>query len=182
MTQIIREYPSIDKYNDDATHNPTKMKPDACVICGSTEFVLNGFYPRKSEKRGKDTHIKNGELGVRRMKCKGKCAKSYSILPSIIPPLRWYLWCMQQLVLMLYIAGQSIHKIAKEAKVARSTVRRWVDWGKQKWCIFCNELMPSLTFLSEVNSFTDFYQRIFEKWDLSEVMCRLHHLGLVIPG
>ena len=182
MTQIICDYSSIDHYMDDAKNNPTKLYPESCINCGSTDFVLNGFYPRKSENRGKDIQIKNGTLEIRRCKCKGVCAGSYSILPSIIPPLRWYLWCMQQLVLMLCIAGVSIHQIAKQATVARSTVRRWISWGKCKWAMFCNELMLDLPYLSGITSCSQFYKRIFEKWKLSDVMCKLHHLGIVVPG
>ena len=185
MTQIIAEYSSIKDYMHDAKNNPSILQPDYCEDCGSRTFSLNGFYPRKSEGRGKDVDIKNGSLEIRRFRCSGpsrSCSKSYSILPSLIPPLRWYLWCLQQFVLALFIIGVSIHQIVQQIRASRSTITRWINWAKAKWERFCNELMVESTWLCKASRFAQFYRLLFERWTLSEVMCKLYGLGLAIPG
>ena len=178
--QIIKPYSSINDYISDATNNPEALYPERCECCGSTRFSLNGFYERKSEGRGKEVHVKNGELKIRRLKCKGMCGISYSILPSLIPRLRWYLWCMQQFIIMLLISGASIAAIVERTHISRSTITRWIRWFKEKWIIFCNELMPKNIFLSEVSHFIGFYSSVLKRWKLSQIMLKLHEIGLVI--
>ena len=179
---IVKQYPSINDYISDAKNNPEVLQPERCDICGCQTFYLNGFYDRKSESRGKEVKVKNGELKIRRLKCKGDtCGVSYSILPSLILPLRWYLWCMQQFIISLFISGVSIANIVACCPMSRSTITRWIRWAKDKWQLFCAELMPRHTWMSKLSHFTGFYSSLFKRWKLSQVMAQLHQLGLTIP-
>ena len=42
--------------------------------------------------------------------------------------MRWYDWALQQAVLILLLAGCSVHHCCNCTHRARSTVRRWRDW------------------------------------------------------
>lgn len=179
---MLIEYSSADEYIYDSINNPTLLYPSRCGDCGYLKFNCNGFYDRKSEDRGKDVDLKNGTLRIRRVKCKNKdCGKNYSILPSIIPPRRWYLWCMQQYVLALVLSGVSIKKVALQCAMARSTIRRWSNWFKSRWSEFCSELMAEYSDLCGTTSADQFYSILIERWKLHQVMHKLHQLGLAIP-
>ena len=182
MTQIIKEYFSINDYINDVKNNPSILMPGFCDVCGRQKFSLNGSYERKSQGRGKETQVGNGTLFIKRFKCSNnKCNTHYSILPSLIPPLRWYLCCMQQYIILLFFSGVSIKQIVAKSRASKSTIKRWLSWSKNKWSVFCNELMTEHPWLSGVSEAKLFYCSIFEKWDLSQVMCKLHDMGQLIP-
>lgn len=156
--------------------------PESCNACGCHKFYLNGSYERKSQGRGKETQVKNGTLFIKRLKCSNKsCDAHYSILPSLIPPLRWYLCCFQQYIIFLFFSGASIKKIVAESRASKSTIKRWLSWSKNKWSVFCSELMVAHPWLSGISEAKTFYCSIFEKWRLSQVMCKLHDMGQLIP-
>jgi hypothetical protein len=182
MVQIVKQYSSINDYISDTVNNPEVLYPDRCGNCGSQTFCLNGFYERKSEGRGKEVEVKNGELKIRRLKCSGdSCGTNYSILPSLVPPLRWYLWCMQQFIISLFLSGTSISKIVAHCAMSRSTITRWIRWAEDNWKLFCAELMPKHTWMSKLSHFTGFYSSLFKRWKLSQVMAQLHQMGLAVP-
>lgn len=156
--------------------------PKSCIACGCQKFYLNGSYERKSQDRGKKVHVKNGTLHIKRLKCSNsECGAHYSILPSLISLLRWYLCCAQQHIVALFYSGISIKQIVAESKASKSTIKRWLRWSINKWSVFCNELMAEHSWLSEISDAKTFYLSIFEKWDLSKVMCKLHDIGQLIP-
>jgi len=182
IAQILIEYSSVDDYIDHSINNPILLKPPRCDDCGCLKFNLNGFYDRKSENRGKEINLKNGTLRIRRFKCYNKdCGKNYSILPSLISPRRWYLWCMQQYVLKLALSGISIKQVALQSSVARSTISRWLAWFKARWSEFCNELMAEHSCCSGITCASQFYSILIERWRFHQVMHKLHQIGLVIP-
>src|SRR5687767_7978814 len=56
-------------------------------------------------------------------------AQPCSVLPSCLPPRRWYLFSVQQAVLVLLLSGVSLRRCADIVGTlwgpARSTMRRW---------------------------------------------------------
>ena len=90
-----------------------------------------------------------------RFKC-SQCKNHYSVLPSIIPLFRWYLWCMQQWVLTMILNGFSMQKAAESAGINRRTVSRWSSWLTDKFKMICNIMCESNTnfiqYQSEVSS------------------------------
>ncbi len=157
MTQIIKEYFSIDDYKEDVKNNPVALMPDSCQSCGGKRFYLNGAYNRKSQGRAKETDVGDEPISIKRFKCANKkCGEHYSILPSLLPPLRWYLWCAQQLIISLSLSGVSIKQIVKRSRIAKSTIKRWLSWSKNKWSVFCNALMAEHSWLSGISDIKDF--------------------------
>jgi transposase-like protein len=135
MAQIIKNYTSLEKYEQDVKYNPEGLKPSTCKECGCNNIWCNSFYERAVSGRCANRQ-KADPIAILRFKC-SRCKNHYSVLPSIIPLLRWYLWCMQQWVLSMVLNGYSMQKAAKEAEVNRKTVSRWYHWLKNKFKIFC---------------------------------------------
>ena len=133
MAQIIKNYTSLEKYEQDVEYNPEGLKPSTCKECGCNNIWCNSFYERAVSGRCANRQ-KADPIAILRFKC-SRCKNHYSVLPSIIPLLRWYLWCMQQWVLSMVLNGYSMQKAAKEAEVNRKTVSRWYHWLKNKFKI-----------------------------------------------
>ena len=181
MTIIVKEYSSLSQYAADVKNNTHALKPKSCALCGTKTLYLNGSYHRKSQGRGKDATPAGG-LSIQRFKCScSDCEATYSVLPSLLSPLRWYLWCMQEWVLSLFIDGRSIKAISHICHVGRSTVLRWINWSKSKWQCFCNELLVHEPQLSGVKRWFEFYLSLFRRRSLSHVMCHLQRLGVTVP-
>ena len=129
MAQIIKNYTSLKKYHQDVNNNPEELKPNNCS-CGCRHIWYNGLYQRSVSSRDKDKQKAN-PVSILRFKC-SQCKNHYSVLPSIIPLFRWYLWCMQQWVLTMILNGFSMQKAAESAGINRRTVSRWSSWLTDK--------------------------------------------------
>jgi hypothetical protein len=99
MAQIIKNCTSLKKYQQTVKNNPEDLKPTSCDICGCNHIWCNGLYKRSISGRDKE-RSKAEPVDILRFKC-SKCKNHYSVLPSLIPLLRWYLWCMQQWILSM---------------------------------------------------------------------------------
>ena len=178
MAQIIKKYTSLKKYQQDVSHNPEELKPTNCNACGCKHIWCNGFYERAISGRDKDKQ-KADPVGILRFKC-SECKNHYSVLPSIIPLFRWYLWCMQQWALSMVLNGFSMQKDAEAAGINRRTVSRWCCWLNDKFKIICNVLCQYNTNSIHYNSKEDFLS-LFHWHHLSHITELLHQEKLLVP-
>jgi hypothetical protein len=177
MAQIIKNYTSIKKYYQDVNHNPEELKPDNCS-CGCSDIWYNGLYKRAVSGRDKDKQQAN-PVSILRFKC-SQCKNHYSVLPSIIPLFRWYLWCMQQWVLSMILNGFSMKKAAESAGINRRTVSRWSSWLINKFKMICNIMCESDANFIQYQSEKDFLS-LFHLHDLSKIAELLHQEKLLVP-
>ena len=179
MTQLIKEYATIDQYNQDVKEYPDNLKPKECNNCGCHHFWFNGHYERAISGRDQNkNHFDN--VYIIRFKC-SRCHDHYSILPSIIPLLRWYLWCMQQWVILLVLNGYSFYKAARTARVDRRTVSRWYYWLEAKYKIIYHTMCHLNKTLSKHYRMKNFYLSLFAYHHLSKVSMYLHQYNLLVP-
>src|SRR5690606_8208561 len=117
-----------------------------------------------------------------RFKCsRHNCNQTFSILPGLLAPHRWYLWCIQQAILLAYISGMSLNAITRSYTPCRNTIKKWILRFVDRWEIFCNELLSFHVELGKASQFEWFYSYLFDRWLLSKVMTVLHSQGLTIP-
>jgi transposase-like protein len=174
MAQIIKSYTTLEKYQETVKHNPEELKPNNCDRCGCGHVWQNGLYERAIS--GRDRNKQKAEpVEILRFKC-SRCKNHYSVLPSIIPLLRWYLWCMQEWVLSMVVNGYSIQRVAKVAKIARRTVSRWYCWLNDKFKIICNTLCQS-----KINQYQGDFSSLLSCHDLSNIAEILHQEKILIP-
>lgn len=89
MTQIVKDFKTIEEYNHLVEYNPEDLKPQSCSTCGCQHIWINGTYERSISGRNKNKDSLE-TISILRLKC-SRCNSHYSILPSVIPLLRWYL-------------------------------------------------------------------------------------------
>ena len=177
MVQIIKTYISLKKYQEDVTHNPEGLKPSNCA-CGCRHIWCNGLYERAISGRDKGKQ-KADSVSILRFKC-SRCENHYSVLPSIIPLLRWYLWCMQQWVSSMVLNGFSMQKAAEAAGINRRTVSRWRCWLTDKFKIIYNILCQSNANNIRHQREKDF-SSLFQWHQLSHIAEILHQEDLLVP-
>jgi hypothetical protein len=91
--------------------NSKSYTPNCCPHCGKSTMWFHGYYSRKADRS------KMGELNpifIPRYFCP-YCQKTCSVLPECLPPRRWYLWCVQQLILKELILNKSLHSVSQSA-------------------------------------------------------------------
>ena len=99
--------------------------------------------------------------------------------PACIAPRRWYDWAMQQVVLLLLLAGGSLHQGCRQTGRARSTARRWQDWlhaRSAQFTFFLRSRLPELGRLPE----PDFWLQVIASMSLTDAMTQLDQ-DLVVP-
>jgi hypothetical protein len=86
---------------------------------------------------------------------------------------------MQQVVLLLLLAGVSLHQGGRETGRSRSTVRRWRDWlhaRSEQFTFFLRSRLPELGRLAA----PDFWHQVIASMSLADAMAWLDQ-DLVIP-
>ena len=106
MQRIVPSISTLAQHHHAMAQGAHEYRLRACPHCGLGKPWRHGCYQRKV-----DRHAQPG--GARRLAavcryfCRG-CRRTHSRLPLCIAPLRWYDWAVQQLVLMLLLAGASL--------------------------------------------------------------------------
>ena len=98
VRNIISGITTLTQYLDVLANDPQKLHPDFCPRCGFNSLTFHGSYDRKSDRQGNSGTTMN-PIPIMRYACLG-CAKTCSTLPECLAPKRWYLWWVQQAVLL----------------------------------------------------------------------------------
>lgn len=153
--------------------------PAACSHCGAAGLWCHGHYERKPDREP----IGNGSFNpipIYRFYCPG-CRRTCSVLPECICPYRWYLWAVQQAVLLKCLLGQSIYKIVGQVKPSRRTIKRWWQRLQERFTEHASclrALMPSLGYSQDISAF---WQAVLAKLRLSQAMLLLNNQQVVVP-
>ncbi len=179
MPRIVPAIGCLKKHLEIFRSTPEHYRPPSCPACGLAGLWCHGHYARKSAREG-------GELNpipIPRYLC-GKtqgCGKTCSLLPSGIAPRRWYLWAVQQAVLVALLAGNSIRTGAATCGRARRTVRRWWRWLQARHEQFAFYLRSRWPEWGRTEEWRPFWSRAIAECSLGELMAYLDGQGLIVP-
>ena len=134
---------------------------------------------RKSDRESSPGESLN-PIMIQRYYCPG-CKKTFSVLPECIPPLRWYLWEVQQTMLLLFTAGQSVYAIARKSRPSCKTIRRWLTCFQEQFLLHKDTLCACFGELSRTSGFFDFWNACLKKMTLGSAMRLCHIAGVIIP-
>ncbi len=132
MPRIVPDIPNLPQHLALMFSDPERYRPAACSACGLARPWSHGTYTRKSDRsltgEGPGNPIPIPRFICREPACRHTCPR----LPSCIPPRRWHLWEVQQIVLLLALTETSLsalaHHFAPRNGPARSKLRRWKAW------------------------------------------------------
>ena len=154
MVHIFADILSLVQYIDTLKREPEKLRLDHCLCCGKSNPWLHGGYFRESDRINPSSTSLNSVF-IQRYYCPS-CQKTCSVLPECIPPRRWYLWDMQQVIFLLYLSGLSAYAVAKITGPSLQTIKRWITrfieqfrWHKDALCTYFHTLGRSINMLSD---------------------------------
>jgi hypothetical protein len=87
---------------------------------------------------------------------------------------------MQQVVLLMVMAGVSLLQCCQQTGRARSTVRRWRDWLHERADSFAFFLRSRFPELGRVSDFTAFWRQVMNELTLAQAMAWLDQ-HLIVP-
>lgn len=181
MPHILPGILSLIQYKNDIEHHFKKeLRPERCECCGKLKPHRHGSYPRKTAGGKNDSDASLNPIKIQRYYC-SSCCKTMSVLPECIPQKRWYLWSVQQVILLLFVQGVSINKIAKISHPSRHTISRWISHFKVAFFVHRDTLTQVKTTLSQFISFNAFWKACLGLINLSEAMRLCHISGVYIP-
>jgi transposase-like protein len=178
MFGIIADVVSLTQYvllKDDLNY----CRPERCICCGKAGVWFHGCYPRKPDRVPGSNRQLNPVL-IQRFFCRS-CRHTFSQLPECIAPRRWYLWEVQQLALLLLLAGKSACAAAKESLLPRRTITRWFHRFSEQFLIHRDALCNALPESGGSHEFQCFWQRCLAIFSLAKAMRLCHVAGVCIP-
>lgn len=98
VRNIVSGITTLTQYLDVLANHSHTLHPDYCPRCGFNSLSFHGSYGRKPDRQGNSKTTMN-EIPIMRYACLG-CGKTCSTLPECLAPQRWYLWSLQQAVLV----------------------------------------------------------------------------------
>ena len=179
MPRIVPFVATVEEHLAKWISRPEDYRPKQCPHCGLARLWCHGHYCRKAD-RG------SGELNpvpVPRYYCPG-CKGTCSALPSCMAPRRWYLWSVQQVILVCLLAGVSLERCAAqwaERGPALSTMRRWWRWLKGRHMEFAFYLRNRQPEWGRAGELQEFWRGAIEEEPLRELMASLDNEGLIVP-
>jgi transposase-like protein len=161
------------------TDNLNIYRPEFCPHCGMAGLWCWGYYYRKPDRHS-DSSSSLNPIPIPRFFC-SHCGRTMSVLPECVAPRRWYMWLIQQDVLLQILQGKSFRQISNSVLVARSTCRRWRNRFKDKYLLHGSTLRNYYPELGYQENFNSFWPACFQKISLSKAMLLCHQSGVQIP-
>jgi hypothetical protein len=191
MPRIVPGIETLDQHRSTLSSDPERYRPKACTQCGLAHPWAHGCYPRKSDRPPEGDGRRHPIL-IPRFRCRNPaCRHTCSRLPSCIPPRRWYLWSVQQLVLIRVLTGVSLcaagTHFALRTGPARSTIRRWRDGlrpaptSQAPAGCFIFQLKGRFPALAQGGDGDAFWLGCLRRLGLAGAMTALDALGVVVP-
>lgn len=178
MNRILASVTTLEQHFDEIANGGDVYRPANCPHCQVGGLWRHGCYYRKADRNAGSSESLN-PVPVARYLCRA-CCHTCSRLPLCIAPRRWYDWAMQQVVLLLLLAGCSVHHCCNCTSRARSTVRRWRDWLQARSDSFTFFLRSRLPELGRFSEFGAFWQQVISSMSLAQAMAWLDH-DLIVP-
>jgi hypothetical protein len=183
MTNIAPNFDSLGQYLQFVKKNgPAALRPSKCPHsdCGKANPWCHGSYERKADRENSGPESLN-PVPVFRYFCK-LCKRTCSVLPWCISPRRWYLWAVQQAVLLLLISGYSQYYIACKLPPGRSTIKRWNLRLEQMFKLHTFYLCSRFPVLGRsLGNIFLFWGSCLNQMSLARAMYWIHHAGEIIP-
>jgi transposase-like protein len=181
MPHILTGILSLIQYKNDIEPNFREaLRPERCECCGKVKPHRHGKYPRQSAGGKNNSDASINPIKIQRYYCPS-CRKTMSVLPECIPRNRWYLWSVQQVILLLFVQGVSITKIAKTQAPSRHTISRWIARFKNTFLVHRDTLIQIKTALSQCVTFHSFWTACLGLISLSKAMRLCHVSGVLVP-
>lgn len=144
-----------------------------CPACNLDKALhAHGSYYRKAHRYKKLVQSFN-PVRILRFLCKS-CHKTFSALPEFIPPLRWYLWQVQQQVIQSRLKALTWEDISTTVNVSIKTCRRWFNKLSAQFLSHRDALVNIGSELShklaQYTNFKAFWQQCFELINLDRAM------------
>ena len=185
MFRIVPGLLSLEQHLAALFRDPERYRPPACATCGLARPWAHGCYTRKSDRPPHGDGRRN-PIPILRYRCRNPaCRVTCSRLPACIPPRRWYLWVVQQAVLLAVLSGTSLSAAARHFAPlrgpARSTLGRWQSWLKDAdpgWAFHLKARFPEL---ARCGDGTAFWTGTLEQLGLIQAMTTLDGLGECVP-
>ncbi len=176
MLRIVPLIVSLQHHLDELARAPAVYRPPQCPQCGLARLWGHGHYDRKADR---GSGVLN-PIPVPRFVCRG-CGGTCSVVPSCVPPRRWYAWSQQAAVLLSLLSGTSLRECADTCGCARSTVRRWWQWLRHRHEQYAFHLRSHWPEWGRAGSWQQFWQIALAQEPLREVMAWLDRHGVVVP-
>ena len=158
---------------------PEQFRPEQCPHCGRKGVRCHGHYDRKADRVNPANSTLN-PIWIFRFYCSA-CKRTCSVLPECIPPRRWYLWKVQQAILLLCLSPVSQHQISQQFSPSRWTISRWHSRLVMRFNEYSSYLKSAFSWLGYTSGFIEFWQTCLSKCRLSTAMLRLNNSGVFIP-
>lgn len=135
MRPIIKAIKTLSHYLSCLKENAKRFKPEQCIHCGAGCLWSHGFYERKPDRPSGNGPTLN-PIPILRFYCK-LCRRTCSVLPEAIPPRRWYLWSIQQAVIISVLMGKAFaHQVRRTELVGAPLL------GGMAGCLITSRLTP----------------------------------------
>lgn len=179
MPRIVPAIACLEHHWKTLMQEPEVYRPASFPGCGLGGLWAHGCYERKADR---DTGEFN-PVAIPRFLCgrKAGCGRSCSSLPSALAPRRWYLWIVQAVALLSLLSGASVRECAAVCGRARSTVRRWWSWIKERHELFAFHLRSHWPEWGRASQWQEFWQRCLREQPLRESMAWLDRQGVLVP-
>jgi transposase-like protein len=150
--------------------------PDQCPSCGRAGLWRHGYYTRKSDREGQGLN----PIPIPRFRCP-HCRRTCSSLPQCIPPRRWYLWTVQELLIRLVLLGYSFNSVCHQWPPSRATLRRWWRRLQERFPRHRDALCARWPWAATAQGFRSFWRHCLSRQPLSEAMLMLLRVGVRMP-
>lgn len=167
MRNIVPKIISLSQYLDIQHNNPNLLRPSCCPHCGDEVLWGHGCYERKANRKNVINIF--DPILIHRYFCP-RCHRTCSTIPECLPHNKWYLWDIQQIVLIFFLIGKSFAAIAKKTMLPRHTVSRWINYFKTHLQKHKKLLYEQFSDLDISKSFSAFWLACLSKISLAQAM------------
>ncbi|MDP1756583.1 MAG: hypothetical protein Q8L38_03935 [Pseudohongiella sp.] len=178
MNRILGVITTLDQHFDEVANGGDVYRPVNCPYCQAGGLWRHGCYCRKADRTSSGDASRN-PVPILRFLCRS-CERTCSRLPACIAPRRWFDWNVQQVILLMLMAGVSLWQCCLQTGRALSTVRRWRDWistRSDNFEFFLRSRFPELGRAPEPDAF---WRQVMNTISLSQAMAWLNQY-LVVP-
>lgn len=171
MDRILASITTLEQHLDAVASDEASViyRPPCCPHCGFGGLWGHGRYFRKADRSTNAPAESLNPIPILRYLCHA-CKHTCSRLPACIAPRRWFDWVMQQVVLLLLLAGNSVRLCSHCSGRARSTVRRWRNWLGERGDTFAFWLRSRFPELGRLPDQPSFWRDVMHNMSLMQAM------------